>query len=129
MQLLSLALLLARASLVLADAFDISTMSPNELLCRNKSTSTGSGAHEAVKGFRDRDTLVADSELAHNGYTAGGFKPSEVTSTTYIVDKGCTDSGKGGDGEVCIPACLEKFWEVCAQGDGKWHGKGDHGCQ
>jgi len=100
--------------------------------CYAKTLATGSGAAAAIKGFcaqvenndsnTDNPNSAADTLM--NGYTAGGFDPSGVTTTARlaVTKKGCNaDLGDEED-------CLAGFWEACSKGDGFGRGVARKGC-
>jgi hypothetical protein len=103
-----------------------------EDVCYAKSLATGSGAAAAIKGFcaqvenndsnTDNPNSAADTSM--NGYTAGGFDPSGVSTTARLAvsKKGCnTDLGDEED-------CLNGFWEACFKGDKFGRGVVTKGC-
>jgi hypothetical protein len=108
-----------------------SASSAAEDACYSKSLSTGSGAAAAIKGFcaqvenndRDSDNPASVADTAINGYTAGGFEPSGMTTTARLAaKKGCTtDVGSEED-------CLDVFWDVCERGDRFGKGVARKGC-
>lgn len=100
--------------------------------CYAKTLATGSGAAAAIKGFcaqvenndsnTDNPNSAADTSM--NGYTAGGFDPSGVTTTARLAvsKKGCgVDLGDEED-------CLAGFWEACEKGDRFGRGMLRKGC-
>lgn len=100
--------------------------------CYAKTLATGSGAAAAIKGFcaqvenNDSNTINPNSaaDTSMNGYTAGGFDPSGVTTTVRLAvsKKGCdADLGDGED-------CLSGFWEACLKGDRFGRGVERKGC-
>ncbi|KAM0718182.1 hypothetical protein Q7P37_006514 [Cladosporium fusiforme] len=102
-----------------------------EDVCYTKSLSTGSGAAAAIKGFcgqvenndSDSDNPTAAEDIALNGYTAGGFDPSGVTTTARLAGKKGCNVGLGGE-----EGCLEGLWEACQKGDKLGHGSVKKGC-
>lgn len=118
-------LTLALATFTLAKEDDPASsdaaVSAAEEACYAKTLATGSGAAAAIKGFcaqvenndsnTDNPNSAADTSM--NGYTAGGFDPSGVTTTarSTVSKKGCNvDLGDEED-------CLAGFWEACSNGD------------
>ena len=100
--------------------------------CYAKTLATGSGAAAAIKGFcaqvenndSDTDNPSSAADTSMNGYTAGGFDPSGVTTTARlaVTKKGCNaDLGDEED-------CLSGFWEACANGDQFGKGVARKGC-
>lgn len=100
--------------------------------CYAKTLATGSGAAAAIKGFcaqlenNDSNTDNPNSavDTSMNGYTAGGFDPSGVTTTARlaVTSKGCkNDLGDEED-------CLAGFWEACSKGDRFGRGVERKGC-
>jgi hypothetical protein len=103
-----------------------------EDICYAKSLATGSGAAAAIKGFcaqvenkdsnTDNPNSVADTSM--NGYTAGGFDPSGVSTAARLAvsKQGCnTNLGDEED-------CLTGFWEACSKGDRFGRGVETKGC-
>lgn len=99
--------------------------------CYTKTLDTGSGAAAAIKGFcsqidnsdADSDNPSSAADTSVNGYTAGGFEPSGITTTAKLAaKKDCKVSI--GDEEKC----LEKFWDVCQKGDKSGRGVVKDGC-
>lgn len=102
-----------------------------EDLCYAKTLATGSGAAAAIKGFcaqienndSDTDNPASAADTSMNGYTAGGFDPSGVSTTARLVKaKGC--KADLGDEE----GCLVGFWEACSKGDNLGRGVVKKGC-
>lgn len=100
--------------------------------CYAKSLATGSGAASAIKGFcaqvensdSDTDNPASAADTSLNGYTAGGFDPSGVSTTARLsrTKKGCvTNLGSEED-------CLTGFWEACSNGDKFGRGVEKKGC-
>ncbi|GAB7325028.1 hypothetical protein MBLNU13_g08825t1 [Cladosporium sp. NU13] len=113
-------------------AYSDTAASTAEDACYAKTLSTGSGAAAAIKGFcaqvenNDSNTDNPDSaaDTSMNGYTAGGFDPSGVTTTARLAatKNGCNaDLGDEED-------CLSGFWEVCSKGDKFGRGVTRKGC-
>lgn len=98
--------------------------SPAETLCKTKSSTTGSGAFDAIHQFcLTLDGSAADNDRAHNGVTAGGFQG--VSSTAKV-----SQPGKGCEASVVVQKdCKESFYGVCAGGDRFGHGTKDVGCE
>lgn len=100
--------------------------------CYAKTLATGSGAAAAIKGFcaqvenndSDTDNPNSAADTSMNGYTAGGFDPSGVTTTARlaVTKKGC--NADLGDEENC----LSGFWKACANGDQFGKGVARKGC-
>jgi len=102
-----------------------------EDLCYTKSLTTGSGAAAAIKGFcaqvgnndSDSDNPSSVADTAINGYTAGGFDPSGVTTTARLAAKKNCMMDVGSE-EVCLGV----FWDACARGDKYGKGVAKKGC-
>lgn len=103
-----------------------------EKICYDKTLATGSGAAAAIKGFcsqvenNDSDTdnpkLAADTSM--NGYTAGGFDPSGVSTTARLTASNKACNADLGDEEDCLAG----FWQACAKGDKFGRGIEKKGC-
>ena len=103
-----------------------------EKLCYDKTLTTGSGAAAAIKGFcsqvenndSDTDNPSSAADTSMNGYTAGGFDPSGVSTTARLTaaNKAC-DADLGDEED-----CLAGFWQVCAKGDKFGRGIQKKGC-
>lgn len=103
-----------------------------EKICYDKTLTTGSGAAAAIKGFcsqvenndSDTDNPSSAADTSMNGYTAGGFDPSGVSTTARLTaaNKAC-DADLGDEED-----CLTGFWQVCAKGDKFGRGIQKKGC-
>lgn len=117
-------ILLLLAPLTLATTAD-NPPTPEQLACKSKSTATGSGAFDAIKGFcQQLDAQDASSSFAANGYTAGGFQPSGVTSTAGITTTGCG----GNVPTLSMEHCETEFYGICSVGNKSGQGRGSVGC-
>jgi len=102
-----------------------------EDICYAKTLATGSGAAAAIKGFcaqvenndSDTDNPNSAADTSMNGYTAGGFDPSGVSTTARLVSKKGCDTGLGDEED-----CLTGFWEACSKGDKFGRGVEKKGC-
>lgn len=105
--------------------------SPAEDACYSKTLATGSGAAAAIKGFcaqvegdaSDSDNPTSKADVSVNGYTAGGFPPSGISTTAKLAAKKGCNVDLGDEEE-----CLERFWEVCQKGDKFGRGVAKKGC-
>ncbi|KAM0704627.1 hypothetical protein Q7P35_008861 [Cladosporium inversicolor] len=107
-------------------------VSAAEDACHAKTLATGSGAAAAIKGFcaqvenNDSNTNNPNSaaDTSMNGYTAGGFDPSGITTTAKLAvsKKGC-DADLGDEEDF-----LAGFLEACSSGDKFGRGVVRKGC-
>jgi hypothetical protein len=107
-------------------------VSAAEDVCYAKTLATGSGAAAAIKGFcsqvenNDYNTNnpASAGDTAVNGYTAGGFDSSGVTTTARLaVSKNDCNANLGNEND-----CLTGFWEACSSGDQYGRGVQKKGC-
>lgn len=95
--------------------------------CSRKSTDTGSGAYEALKGFCSQDNINMRSSYATKGVVAGGIFG---TAHAYISMKNCPAQL----GLLSTADCTAAFLDACSKGDkmgygtSRWNAGDAKGC-